>query len=365
MTENFIFENLLALYSTPKIGSKTIFKLLEVLKPKELFSKNKALLIDKKIKPNLVNALLNLDTKITIEILKNIDKQTKIISYFDQEYPPLLKEISDPPLFLFCKGNIENLYKTQLAVVGARSANNIAFEILKFLFLPFREKKITITSGLAKGVDSFAHRLAIENNVPTIGVLGCGINVVYPKSNAKLYQDIVDKNGLIISEFLPNTAPISANFPRRNRIICALSFATLVVQAQIRSGSLITARLALEQGRDVFAIPGSIFDKNATGTNQLIQQGAKLITCGEDILDEIFGITPLENNKIQTNKETDLNETQKKVLDTIDFAPTLLDLILQRCGYPLEKTLVVLADLELKGLIVAIYGGYQRLGGLK
>lgn len=209
------------------------------------------------------------------------------LTYFDAEYPELLREIYNPPLVLFYKGNLEILTKKALAIVGARDANHYGRQVLNKIIPPIIEKKIVIVSGLAKGIDTFAHVETVRNDGRTIAVLGGGFFHIYPKENETLAKQIA-KEHLLISEYPPIEKPAKWKFPMRNRIISGLTQGTLVVQAKERSGSLITADFALEQGREVFAIPGNISDLLSAGTNDLIQQGAKLVMHAEHIIEELY-----------------------------------------------------------------------------
>ncbi|MEI5906160.1 DNA-processing protein DprA [Bacillus spongiae] len=211
----------------------------------------------------------------------------KIVTIFDQDYPFLLKNIFQPPWGLFCQGNLDLLSKgKRLAVVGARNANEYAERTLTELLPPLVHQNIIIVSGLATGVDTFAHKMTIKFNGDTIAVLGGGFNHIYPKKNEVLAREIAN-DYLLLSEYPPDTMPKKWHFPARNRIISGLSKGSLIVQAGARSGSLITAEMALNEGRDVFAIPGPIHHPLSIGTNSLIKQGAILVQTAEDILQEM------------------------------------------------------------------------------
>ncbi|WP_096154649.1 MULTISPECIES: DNA-processing protein DprA [Bacillus] len=208
------------------------------------------------------------------------------ITFKDPLYPLLLKEIYDPPLVLYCKGDISLFHSKKVSIVGTRNPTMYANKALELILPSLIKEGFTIVSGLATGVDTNAHKLTIENNGKTIAILGSGLFNVYPKENIALANTIAREH-LLVSEYTPYTPPQRWQFPFRNRIISGLSSGTVIVEAKERSGSLITAEQALEQGRDVFAIPGSIFSPTSIGTNLLIQQGAKLVMKAEDILEEI------------------------------------------------------------------------------
>lgn len=210
-----------------------------------------------------------------------------VISFFDKEYPSRLKQIYQPPWALFAKGDLSQLEKEpKLAVVGSRQGTQYGKNAIQVIFPRLIERGIVIVSGLAKGVDTLAHECAIQLNGRTIAVIAGGLYHIYPKENTALALKMM-KNQLIISEYPPDTKPQKWHFPARNRIISGLSFGTLIIEANQKSGSLITANHAVNEGREVFALPGSIFNPFSNGTNALIQQGAKLIMGAEDILEEI------------------------------------------------------------------------------
>jgi DNA processing protein len=211
----------------------------------------------------------------------------EVITYFDDCYPLMLKEIYQPPWCLFLKGNLPLLKKARkLAIVGARQATGYGKNVIDHILPPLLGNDILIVSGLASGIDTLAHEATIKNGGDTIAVIAGGMNHIYPKENEKL-ANIIAKDHLIISEYPPDTRPTKWQFPARNRIISGLCEGTVIVEAKRKSGSLITANYAIQEGREVFAVPGSIFGPFSVGTNDLIQQGAKLVMSGEDILAEL------------------------------------------------------------------------------
>jgi DNA processing protein len=213
--------------------------------------------------------------------------EISIITIFDKEYPKMLKEIYQPPWVLFAKGDIGLLEKNpKLAVVGSRQATQYGKNSIRLIFPGLINKGIVIVSGLAKGIDALAHEQAIKNGGSTIAVIAGGLYHIYPKENAGLAA-LMMKNQLVLSEYPPDTRPERWHFPARNRIISGLSHGTFIIEAKRKSGSLITANYAVNEGRDVFSLPGSIFNPYSIGANELIQQGAKLVTSAEDILVEI------------------------------------------------------------------------------
>jgi DNA processing protein len=211
----------------------------------------------------------------------------KVITIFDQNYPSLLKEIYQPPWVLFVKGDLSLLeIQPKLAVVGSRQATPYGKNAICLMFPSLVEKGVVIVSGLANGIDTLSHEYAMKNGGKTIAVIAGGLYHIYPKENDELAKEMM-KSQLVISEYPPDTKPLRWHFPARNRIISGLSNGTFIIEAKRKSGSLITANYAVNEGREVFSLPGSIFNQNSLGTNDLIKQGAKLVMCSEDILEEL------------------------------------------------------------------------------
>jgi DNA processing protein len=273
-------------------------------------------------------------------------------------YPALLSEISTPPALLFARGDVTQLGLPQVAIVGSRHATisglNTAFDFAKTL----AGSGFVVTSGLALGIDGSAHNGALAAGT-TIAVMGTGLDVMYPKQHRMLHQKILDQGGAVVSEFMPGTPPIPSNFPRRNRIISGLSLGTMVVEAAIKSGSLITAKYAMEQGREVFAIPGSIHNVLSKGAHALLKQGASLVESAADIVDQLGGILSyLEPEK------TDLKvpeSTHSKLLEAMGFDPVDMDTLVRRTGFTVAELSRDLVELELEGVIVNNNGFYDRL----
>lgn len=287
----------------------------------------------------------------------------RIITILDKDYPKLLKELSNAPFVLYCSGNTKLLNTQQLAIVGARNHSTYGKNVTDKICQNLAKTNITITSGLAYGVDTLAHKFALENSLPTIAVVGTGVDVIYPSSNRSLYEKIISNNSLIVSEFPLGTGPLRHNFPQRNRIISGLSKGVLVIEAAQKSGSLITAQLALEQNKEVFAVPGNIFSKTSQGCNDLIKQGAKLVGEVSDILEEIC--LNNTNTKIEydtpAHKNTqapNLNEHEQAILQIIKPSITTLDKIILKSRLPYNKVTEILFELEMKSLIESVPGGY-------
>ena len=216
-----------------------------------------------------------------------INDNINIVSIYDNDYPQLLKDIYDPPFILYYKGNINILNNINLAVVGSRDISDYAKQVMPSLLKDVAKNNINIISGLAYGVDTLAHKISLRYKGPTTAILGSGLSNIYPSSNLKLVDDIINNNGLILSEFYPKAKPLPKNFVSRHRLISGLSNVTLIIEATLKSGALITTKYALEQGKDILCLPGNIVYENSKGTNMLIQQGAKLITSSDDILDSL------------------------------------------------------------------------------
>ncbi len=223
-------------------------------------------------------------------ILKMQNKNIGILTINDEEYPTILKEIYDPPICLYYKGNKNILNNIGVAIVGCRECTNYGKKVAESFSYSIAKNNINIVSGLAKGIDTFSHIGAIYAKGKTIAVVGNGLDVIYPKENEKIINKIIELGGCIISEYPLGTKPERMNFPARNRIISGLSKGVIVVEAKKKSGTLITVDFALEQGKDVFVVPGNINSINSIGTNDLIKQGAKLVTCYQDVLQEYKNI---------------------------------------------------------------------------
>jgi DNA processing protein len=349
---------LLALNHINGIGAKTIQRLLQAFNsPQNIFEATRADLMAHNIPANVTNQIIQKNFHLVELDLKwqGSNNQT-IIDLFDDNYPPLLKEIHDPPLILYAKGNLLALDGPAIAIVGTRKPSISGIENAKYFARALSNASLTIVSGLALGIDAVAHRTVIDNKRPTIAVLGTGIMQTYPKQNVAIYRSILE-NGLILSEF-PLNSPVKANhFPQRNRIISGLSLGTLIVEAALKSGSLITARFALEQNREVFAIPGSLQNPEARGCHHLLQQGAMLTTSPDDILMALS----LLKRKDLANQSSHKDENRvSSILSLIQFETTSIDLILNNTKLSYEDVLMELTTLELQGDIVAVTGGYTR-----
>lgn len=276
------------------------------------------------------------------------EQNIEFISCKNPCYPEKLKNIADAPWFLFKKGKL-NEKRPSVAIVGARNCSNYGKEMALYYARELAENGVTIISGLARGIDSYAHKGALESGGETIAVLGCGVNVCYPKENYQLYCDIANSGG-IISEYQVDMQPRPMFFPERNRIISGLADIILVVEARIKSGSLITADCALEQGKDVFAIPGRVTDSLSSGCNQLISQGAAIANSPSEILNEL-GIKYEKNKKLLKKSNNLLERKENMLYSCLDLQPKSLDEILSNIDLTYKEILMTLVDLEIKGLI--------------
>lgn len=298
-------------------------------------------------------------SKNDIQLDKYVDelneKKIDFVSINDKKYPYLLKQIFDPPLGLYVLGNIPNDDLIKVSVIGTRKPTEYG-KINAYKFCKeFVENNIVIVSGMAYGLDSIANKAALENNGVTIAVMGCGVDVCYPASNRNLMNKIIEK-GCIISEYPPQTPPYHYNFPKRNRIISGLSVGTVVIEAGKKSGTLITVQQALEQGRDIFAMPGNITSEMSRGTNELIKDGAYILTETNDLL-QVLGIKKNISNKINNKKISDsLAPEEKLVYDCIDLTPISIDELILKTKSQIQTIKYILTVLELKGFIQKISG---------
>ena len=288
----------------------------------------------------------------------------KLLLCTDTAYPPMLAQTPGAPAVLFVLGSIEALHSPQLAMVGSRNPTAAGRNTARAFAAGFARAGLTITSGLAVGVDAASHQGALQVDGVTVAVFGTGLDAVYPSENASLAARIRE-SGALISEFPPRTEPSKRNFPRRNRIISGLSHGTLVVEATCRSGSLITARYAGEQGRDVFAIPGSIHSPLSRGCHKLIREGAKLVEEPGDVLSELQ--IPVHGQRVMAARRrrktgTPLDKEYEMLLDALGFEPATIDGLVERTGLPSDSLASMLLILELEGCVAALPGGrYDRI----
>ena len=273
----------------------------------------------------------------------------KALSWHDAEYPSRLKQVDDHPPVLFVRGELLPEDEWALAVVGTRRATPYGRQAAETFSTGLAHQKITVVSGLARGIDAIAHRSAIKSNGRTIAVLACGLDVVYPPEHAKLAMEITE-HGALVSDYPLGTQPRSEFFPRRNRILSAISLGVLVVEGDLRSGALITARIAIDQNREVFAVPGSIYSPTYRGANKLIQEGeAKLVTDTADILEEL-NLT-MVSNQAELREVAPVDATEAALLQVLSSQPSHIDEVQRASGLPIAAVSGGLALLELKGQV--------------
>ncbi|MDH3559504.1 MAG: DNA-processing protein DprA [Gammaproteobacteria bacterium] len=357
----------LILHHAPGIGAVTIHQLLEHYSGPAA-ARRMAAHQGLGLEPAALNFLQQPDQeRIERDLAWAEQPGNHIITCRDPRYPGLLLQIADPPPLLYVHGNVEALGQLQLAMVGSRnptaSGQRTATEFARYLALA----GLTITSGLALGIDAASHQGALDVGKSTIAVMGTGLDRVYPSRHRELAH-VIAEHGALVSEFPVGTAPKPENFPRRNRIISGLSLGILVVEAAIRSGSLISARCAGEQGREVFAIPGSIHNPLARGCHALIRQGAKLVETAQDIIDELGALAgacappgPQTHNQSRV-PAPELSADYLQLLDSIGYDPTSVDALVETSGLTPAVVSSMLLQLEMSGYLASSAGGlYNRL----
>jgi len=302
-----------------------------------------------------------ISTRATIDLdrmLERVDRTgATVLTLEDPDYPALLAELPEAPPVLYVKGTLLDQDRWAVAFVGTRRASVYGKEVTYSLVTPLVHAGITIVSGLALGIDATAHRAALQAGGRTIAVLGTGIDVIYPHDHSKLAAEITD-SGALVSIFPPGTGPEAHNFPLRNRIVSGLALGTVVVEAPASSGALITADAAAEQGRDVFAVPGNINARTSAGTNSLIQAGAKLVTCAEDILEELNLTRTTVETRAQIVEIAPDSPVEAALLGALADAPLHIDDLCQACSLPITEVSSTLALMELKGMV-------RRLDGMQ
>lgn len=359
----------IALNLVTGLGARTAYQMLEQWgNPGEIFQANHNALASFKLKDDTIDIILEKKTFAQAEAqLKRLTElKANVITLADKDYPKLLKEICDPPLVLYTKGNLDlALAQPAIGVIGARRCSTYGEFAAEMLTTDLASRGITIVSGLARGIDTIAHRSAIKAKGQTLAIMGNGIDQIYPKENSLLAMEIENCGG-IVSELPLGAPPLPQNFPFRNRIIAGMCLGVLVVEAAERSGSLITARLAMEQNREVFAIPGNITSSNSFGPNYLIKDGAKLVQHWQDVVEELpLGIKArlldktYSENLVQAElfPQTPLSENEQKVYDLMKFDQTRhIDEIAFACKLMPSQLLATLLELEVKDKIKQLPG---------
>lgn len=346
----------LALSLIPGVGSTLMRRLLDRFKTPEAVFHSPA---------KELSRIEGLGEKVVQEIRKGplekvVEKELyllrgvggRVVTLNDEEYPKRLKDIYDPPPLLYVRGELKKEDELAVAIVGSRKTTPYGRWLTEKVSQELARHGVTIVSGMARGIDSLAHWGAISGAGRTIAVLGCGVDVVYPSENRNLFAKIID-HGAILSEFRMGSPPEGGHFPRRNRIISGLAIGVVVVQASEKSGSLITAAYALEQGREVFAVPGNVGTESSRGTHRLIKEGAKLVESSEDILEEILPQWAGEREatpKVETQK-ADLTEEEKVLYELLGETPLHIDMMIRESRLDPGKVSSLLLNLELKGLV--------------
>lgn len=360
----------LTLTAVPKLGSRGLSHLLARASPQALVNLCSAELAALGLSPEQIRFLHHQAPAIALSCLEwraqSADRH--ILTSQCAAYPALLKQVPSPPPQLFVSGRLACLAEPQLAMVGSRNASVDGLACAKAFATEFSRHGLVVTSGLALGIDGHAHDGALLGGGETVAVLGSGLQHLYPARHRKLAERIREQ-GALVSEFRPDAKPRAEHFPRRNRIISGLSVGVLVVEAAEKSGSLITARYAAEQGRDVFALPGSIHSPTSRGGNQLIKNGACLVQSAKDVLDEIENLvnwsvsqSPYPQPALFTQNDSREELPFAELLANVGNEATPVDILANRTNIPVHEVMMQLLELELSGHVVAVTGGYIRKG---
>lgn len=343
---------------TAGVGPQTLKHLLETFgsAQKVLAASSEELLEIEGIGPRLAALIRRREKDYAENVLRNCERhQIHWLLPTQSEFPELLRTIPDPPSILFYKGTLSVRDQLSIAVIGTRHATQYGKDHAARICYGLAQAGFTLVSGLARGIDAITHETALRNHARTIAVLANGLDVIYPPENQPLAERIVHEGGLIISEQPPCTPPKRGMFPQRNRLISGLALGVLVIEAARRSGTLITARHAAEQGRDVFALPGPVSSRVSQGCHQLIRDGAILTQCAEDIIESLGPMVQdakiAPDRTIRRPAELQLNEQEQTVLNSIEFEATDIDRIIHRSGLPVARVLSTLSVLESKHLV--------------
>lgn len=359
------------LSSIPGLGSKRCSQLLEVFgTPEDLWkTTEKELHAVPGMTDGIVKKLMDEKLRENSNLhMENIHRHhIKVITIEQDDYPDYLKNIYDPPMALYVRGEMKQ--EKVVAIVGSRKATSYGLGIAERLAYDLTKRGITVISGMARGVDSFAHRGALNAGGRTLAVLGCGPDIIYPPENGDLMEKIM-ASGAVISEYLPGFPPIPQNFPARNRIISGISRGVVIIEANEKSGSLITANFALEQGREVFAVPGNVTSITSKGTNKLIKDGAKMVMDVEDIIEELnfFDIFDYNNgggytkeSKKQNSMLESLQGDERSIAECLQQESLHIDLLAQKSGLSMQNVSAILVMLELQGVIEQLPGKIFKL----
>lgn len=359
----------LRLHALPKIGAKALLQQSALFKSnlEQFHSIPNALLLQQGWSANQLDILKGRCTKTENIIHRTLAWQSAspkraIICYDSPEYPTALKQISSPPLVIFCEGRLELLHRPMLAIVGTRAPTQYAYDALNTLLPPLIQSNIATISGLALGVDAICHRISLAHDIPTIAVLGNGIDVVYPKRHQSLYAQIREK-GLLMSEFWLGTEPKPFQFPRRNRLVSGLSSGLLITEAKIKSGTMVSVKFAIEQNKEVLVVPSNITNPNGELSHYLMQDGAAPVREANDILSNIPDFSEYEPLVKKNEKNRNISLASDPLLDSVGDSATSVDLIAKRTGTSVVDVLTQLLEYELRGLVASTPEGYIRLRG--
>ena len=343
----------LGLKTVPGVGNRLFLNLIQHLgEPERVFSASKRELLQVEgVNDRLASVIqgYKIPRQVQEDLTLTQKNGVRIITFSDPDYPTLLRHIHDPPPVLYVRGTVHP-DSLNIAIVGSRNATTYGRTVTERLSEGLARRGFTVVSGMARGIDAAAHTGTLTARGKTIAVLGCGLGTVYPAENKSLFYRIAER-GAVISEFPFLTPPEAHNFPVRNRIISGLSLGTVIVEATHRSGSLITARLAAEQGREVFAVPGSITSFKSMGTHRLIKEGAKLVEHVDDIVQELNILQPRPSVAIREKPTISLTPEEKKIIDELSPYPVHIDKLVRHLSLSAARVSSLLLQLELKGLV--------------
>jgi DNA processing protein len=358
-------ETVLRLSMLPGLGPRTLGSLLDHFRSAAavLAASGPELAQVSGVGPKLIHTIRTADHHVSVEAIMSWcrDHDVAIVTQGNAGYPRMLEDLADAPPVLFARGEVLAADEIAVAMVGTRHATAYGLKQARHLAYLLAKAGVTVVSGLARGIDAAAHEGAIDGGGRTIAVLGSGLGKMYPSEHEGLAKTIAAE-GAVISEFAPDTKPHAGTFPQRNRLIAGLSLATLVVEAPDRSGALITARLAMEQNREVLALPGPVTSRASRGCNQLIRDGAKLVQTVDDILEELGPMrSPVKTEagrEVRNASELTLNEVEQQVLSAIDETSTLVDQVIAKSGLPAQRVIAVISVLEMRRLVRRLSGQY-------